>query len=225
MTTSMACPVRRCYCPGFTLTELLAVIAIIGLLAALLFPVFAAARRSARMTTCSSNLRQIGLALQMYQSDWGRMPTEGFVDSHILPEWKGQDPLEAYTKSGAIYHCPEAQAGLAGNYLYRAAFSLTHHESGERYISDNRTIHLQPTSVLAYCQEHTKIDRAFRYAGSFVVLRADISVKRIPGDMAVTWGYSDKWLSPPLVSPPSPTHLFPVFPDEPWPPQFDLRIR
>jgi prepilin-type N-terminal cleavage/methylation domain-containing protein len=222
MTPAKDFSVRRLCFPGFTLIELLAVIAILSLLAALLFPVFAAARRSARMSTCSSNLHQIGLALQMYHSDWGRMPTEGPVDSYISPGWKGRDPLEPYTRNGGIYHCPEAEAGLAGNYLYRAAFSLTFHESGELYINDNRTIVLQPTSVLAYCMEHSKQDRAFRNSGSFIVLRADISVQRIPGERAPTWGYHDKWLAPPLVSPPSPTHLFPVFPDEPWPPQFDL---
>ena len=63
---------------GFTLVELLVVLAILGVLAALLLPVFSAARRSARMVTCVSNLRQIGLALQLYHGDWGRMPNDGF---------------------------------------------------------------------------------------------------------------------------------------------------
>lgn len=55
---------------GFTLIELLVVIAIIALLAAILFPVFAQARAKARQATCASNLRQIGLAIQMYQQDY-----------------------------------------------------------------------------------------------------------------------------------------------------------
>ena len=45
---------------AFTLIELLVVIAIIAILAAILFPVFARAREQARLTTCRSNLRQIG---------------------------------------------------------------------------------------------------------------------------------------------------------------------
>lgn len=55
---------------GFTLIELLVVIAIIATLAAILFPVFAQAREKARQTTCNSNMRQLGMALEMYIEDY-----------------------------------------------------------------------------------------------------------------------------------------------------------
>lgn len=55
---------------GFTLIELLVVIAIIALLAAILFPVFAQAREKARQTVCASNLKQLGIAQQMYLQDF-----------------------------------------------------------------------------------------------------------------------------------------------------------
>ncbi len=54
---------------GFTLIELLVVIAIIGILAAMVFPVFARARESARKAVCLSNVKNIALALQMYLAD------------------------------------------------------------------------------------------------------------------------------------------------------------
>ena len=55
---------------GFTLIELLVVIAIIAILAAILFPVFARARDSARGTTCRSNLKQLATGLLMYVQDY-----------------------------------------------------------------------------------------------------------------------------------------------------------
>lgn len=55
---------------GFTLIELLVVIAIIAILAAILFPVFARAKEKARQITCTSNMRQLGLAFLMYCGDW-----------------------------------------------------------------------------------------------------------------------------------------------------------
>jgi len=63
---------------GFTLVELLIVIAIIAVLAALLFPVFAQARESARKTNCASNLRQLGIAFSLYCQDYDeRFPNNG----------------------------------------------------------------------------------------------------------------------------------------------------
>jgi prepilin-type N-terminal cleavage/methylation domain-containing protein/prepilin-type processing-associated H-X9-DG protein len=59
---------------GFTLIELLVVIAIIGILAAMLFPVFARARESARKIQCLANVKNIALALNMYFTDYDRFP-------------------------------------------------------------------------------------------------------------------------------------------------------
>ncbi len=55
---------------GFTLMELLVVVAIIAVLAGILFPVLARAREAARATRCRSNLRQLGMSLSLYRSDY-----------------------------------------------------------------------------------------------------------------------------------------------------------
>lgn len=55
---------------GFTLIELLVVIAIIAILAAILFPVFARARETARNATCKSNLHELGIAITTYIGDF-----------------------------------------------------------------------------------------------------------------------------------------------------------
>ena len=60
---------------AFTLIELLVVIAILAILAAILFPVLAQARESARQSVCAQHMRQIGQAFWMYLQDYDeRMP-------------------------------------------------------------------------------------------------------------------------------------------------------
>lgn len=84
---------------GFTLVELLVVIAIIGILVGLLLPAVQAAREAARRMSCGSNIRQIALALQNYESAYKRFPMGVNYGSA-----RGRQQLHAYhyTWLGAI---------------------------------------------------------------------------------------------------------------------------
>ena len=78
--------------PAFTLVELLAVIAIIALMAAILFPVFARAREKARQSACASNLKQLGMAAALYIGDAD--------DRYPLGHAPVDDPLTTFDGGG-----------------------------------------------------------------------------------------------------------------------------
>src|SRR5258706_2392006 len=88
---------------AFTLIELLVVIAIIAILAAILFPVFAQARASARAISCISNTKQSALGVLMYAQDYDekipRIDNNGRPYCGQTPDWgnPGTDPNETNT--------------------------------------------------------------------------------------------------------------------------------
>lgn len=91
---------------AFTLIELLVVIAIIAILAAILFPVFAAAREKARMTMCASNMKQLGLATIMYANDNDEnFPYDSFNCWSVGQEWAVY--IQPYVKTYGAYFCPD----------------------------------------------------------------------------------------------------------------------
>ncbi len=110
---------------AFTLIELLVVIAIIGILAAMVFPVFARARESARKAVCLSNVKNIALAINMYLGDNGdRLPpgehSQEVLDTldpsgacqyvkHANPHLRWQVIVDDYVKNRDVWRCPSSK--------------------------------------------------------------------------------------------------------------------
>lgn len=219
---------------GFTLIELLVVITIIGLLAALLFPVFAKARERARQTVCESNLHQIGLAIQMYQNDNGGALPLHFFDASALPapEQADQDLLLAYAHDPEIYHCPNetlpAPAPYSGllrlDYHYRVYDLISYDDT---HSLPDAVIKPESSSVLVYDDNHGRNQEAGQsYKGyaagiTYIALRADGSVGRVAGEQTADWSHSTGNTFVPFMLPVPGGETWPVFPGEPWPMQFE----
>jgi len=159
---------------GFTLIELLVVIAIIAILLAILMPAMRKIRETARETVCKSNLRDIGLAVQMYLDDYERkIPNTASANQFLWFESDGvtyRRPgssgsywglyYKDYLKETKIFGCPSLirvprliydvpDPSIA---IQHAAFGLNHHERAR----GRNTNDIYRVSEFIFCTDHAE---------------------------------------------------------------------
>ena len=180
---------------GFTLIELLVVIAIIAILAAILFPVFAQARESARKASCLSNMKQLGLSLVMYVQDYDEAyPAYGVNAPYIgTPDVEGGNPnypafwqwmwvIQPYIKNKAVLVCPSDPS------------------KGKNYNWEDYNNEPNPT-----CDNMWDIPTPISYAMNDALMSTGGSTATFPCDNS-SWGYEDALVT--LASVPSPASTY-----------------
>lgn len=223
---------------AFSLVELLVVVAILAVLAALRFPVFARSKERAKITDCQSRLRQVALGLQMYRSDHEGQAWLEYLDSsggyttagrYRFP-WNNWLPLEPYLKDGRMVWCPLPGRDPTTAYeLYHLRQVLA---PGLRKAGDRTTRHVlepEPGRVVVFCANHTtgEIERKLPllaagndlFKGRYPFAREDGSAGLAQSSQIESW-----YLLPNLTwqreTPGAGVYSTQVwrFPGEPWPP-------
>ncbi len=107
--------------PAFTLIELLVVMAIIAVLAAILFPVFSRAKEKAKQTACISNQRQMATGLMLYMSDYDDgLPMSsnyGVATTDPYRLWTNQ--IAAYLNTKGVFVCPSSEGSYSDSWANR----------------------------------------------------------------------------------------------------------
>jgi prepilin-type N-terminal cleavage/methylation domain-containing protein len=123
---------------GFTLVEIMIVVAIIGLLAAIAIPNFLRARSTSQQNACINNLRQIDGAIQQWALETGQVG-----DASVAPDGSGIQPYLGRGSDGTLPWCP-----LSSAHSWTASYGVTKVSEAPtcKLGTDNNYLHALPTA-------------------------------------------------------------------------------
>jgi prepilin-type processing-associated H-X9-DG protein/prepilin-type N-terminal cleavage/methylation domain-containing protein len=159
---------------AFTLVELLVVIAIILIIASILLPVFAQARETAHRIVCGSNLRQLGLAVLMYESDYDETmpgsyggPYPDDVAHKRLGGWVYYQQFDTnfdvalgsiypYVGNKAVYVCPDDALGEASGLSYEINDCVDNTYDPAKFFASGKKLSVidQPSGMMLFSEEY-----------------------------------------------------------------------
>jgi general secretion pathway protein G len=137
---------------GFTLIEMMIVVAIIAILVSILVPNFIRARAQAQTAACEANLKEIATALELYETDNDKYPSSGTVDASNtdLQPYLKQTPVDPAAGAGA-YYTFAVSGGGSSTATYTIVCPGVHDPGTLQTISPNTTYtHIQYTSAAGF---------------------------------------------------------------------------
>ena len=210
---------------GITLIEIVVVMAILMILAALLYPVFARAKESGKQGNCLAQLGQVATSMQLYRDDHDDLGYRRLNEDNTYP-WNWFIDLEPYLKDGRLLWCVEP-GNWGETWTDYSFYNWPNLRTGSESPLYFRSWDAPAGRVVIVCHNHARGDRldiGGRRDGKFLFAREDTSAGKVDSKKLVRWiYYTDKfeWEQDPKDTQGRPGAFWYQFPNEPGPPRLE----